>query len=485
LAESLTTRTVRGVAWTLPTSLVSRVVGLVGTLLLARYLAPAEYGEVMAAQIVTLIAFSTTTFGVGIYLLSNRDLTRADVFHATCWFNVTGVAALAVVWAGSGLIGDWLDAPNLVAYVPLFVLSLLLDRIAYVPERMLIRKLRFRWLSLARAAGELTFTGVSLGLARAGHGAMAIVWGSVARSGLRFVAIIAAVGWREWLEPHRLHLATLMKIIRTGVTISVAGIATLLQRRGDNLLVSVFFGNATMGAYNFAYNLADTPAVAIGEQLSDVVAASFPHAEGAKRQAAVVRACTMTSLIMFPLAFGLGAVAETVVAAFFDAKWAGVGGMLMLLSIVSAPRPIAHILHSYLFAGQHQRIVLRQEWLSLAILMTAIATIGQVDVHWTCVAVGIAFVLRTLMLMWVVRQLDGIPVSSFLVPLIRPIIACLLMVAAILVARPALMDLRPIIRLCVEIAIGAAVYLAGARLIFRAAAAELIGMVRSAVFRRG
>jgi O-antigen/teichoic acid export membrane protein len=88
---------------------------------------------------------------------------------------------------------------------------------------------------------------------------MAIVWGSVARSGLRFVAIIAAVGWREWLEPHRLHLATLMKIIRTGVTISVAGIATLLQRRGDNLLVSVFFGNATMGAYNFAYNLADTP----------------------------------------------------------------------------------------------------------------------------------------------------------------------------------------------------------------------------------
>jgi PST family polysaccharide transporter len=193
----------------------------------------------------------------------------------------------------------------------------------------------------------------------------------------------------------------------------------------------------------------------------------------------------MTSLIMFPLAFGLGAVAETVVAAFFDAKWAGVGGMLMLLSIVSAPRPIAHILHSYLFAGQHQRIVLRQEWLSLAILMTAIATIGQVDVHWTCVAVGIAFVLRTLMLMWVVRQLDGIPVSSFLVPLIRPIIACLLMVAAILVARPALMDLRPIIRLGVEIGIGAAVYLAGARLIFRAAAAELIGMVRSAVFRRG
>lgn len=461
------------------------MVGLVGTLLLARYLAPAEYGEVMAAQIVSLIAFSATTFGVGIYLLSNRDLTRAETFHATVWFNATGVVAFAALLALSVPIGDWLDAPNLVDYMPLFVLAVLLDRVAYVPERMLIRKLRFRWLSLARAGSELAFTGVTLGLAAAGHGAMSIVWGSVARSALRFVAIVLAVDWREWAEPHRLRRDTMSKIVRTGVTISVAGIATLLQRRGDNLLVSALYGHATMGAYNYAYNLADTPAVAIGEQLSDVVAASFPHAEGAKRQAAVVRACTMTSLIMFPLAFGLGAVAESVVQTFFPPKWAGIGGMLLLLAIVSAPRPMAHILHAYFFAAQRVRVVLWQEWLSLAILMAAIATLGQIDIHWACAAVGVAFVIRTLMLMWVVQRLDGIPMRRFLVPLVRPLIACLLMVGAIFAARPALGGLAPAARLGVEIGIGAAVYLAGARLIFREAAGELIGMVRSAVSRRG
>lgn len=485
MAESLTTRTVRGVAWTLPTSLGSRVVGLVGTLLLARYLAPAEYGEVMAAQIVTLIAFSATTFGVGIYLLSNRDLTRAEAFHATCWFNATGAAVLGVVWALGGVIGAWLDAPNLADYLPLFVASVMLDRIAYVPERMLIRGLRFRGLSIARAAGELVFTGTTLALAALGHGAMAIVWGSVARSALRFVAIVPAVGWREWLEPHRLRWATLRGILRTGVAISIAGIATLLQRRGDNLLISVFYGHAAMGAYNFAYNLADTPAVAIGEQLSDVVAASFPHAEGARRQAAVVRACTMTSLIMFPLAFGLGAVAETTVEALFDDRWAGVGAMLMVLAIVSAPRPIAHILHAYLFAAQRMRVVLYQEWLSLAILMAAVAAfgLGRVDLPWTCAAVGLAFVLRSLLLMWVIRRLDGIPLRSFLVPLLRPLLACALMVGAVLAARPALGALSPVARLGVEVGLGAAVYLAGARLIFRDAASELIAMVRSAISR--
>src|ERR1041384_6094655 len=102
---SLTARTIRGVAWTLPTSLATRVIGLVGTLVLARWLAPGEYGVGPAASIVTRTAFSVTTFGVGIYLLSNRDLTRAEIFHATCWFIATGVVALGVVWSLSGPFG--------------------------------------------------------------------------------------------------------------------------------------------------------------------------------------------------------------------------------------------------------------------------------------------------------------------------------------------------------------------------------------------
>lgn len=482
-STSLTARTVRGVAWTLPTTLGSRVVGLVGTLLLARYLAPAEYGEVMAAAIVTVTAFGVTTFGVGIYLLSNRELSRAEVFHASCWFLATGVTALALVWAASGPLGDWFDAPNLGRFMPLFVLSALLDRILFLPERMLLRQLRFRWLALSRAAGELVYTAASLILAASGFGAMSIAWATLARAALRFVATVSAVGWREWIEPHRLQRDILRRVIRSGLSISISSIATFLMRRWDNLLVSVLFGNATMGAYNYAYNLADTPAVAIGEQMSDVVAASFPHAEGAKRQAALVRACTMISLVMFPLAFGLGAVAGTVVDAFFDDKWASVGPMLVFLSILSAPRPMAHILQSYLYAGQRIAVVLWVEWLSLIAMMAAIATVGRLGILWTCGAVGAAYVARTLALLWMVDRLDRIALRTFLVPLVRPLLACGVMVAVIVAVRPMLASLAPVAQLAIEIVLGIAVYLAGARLIFRADAAEFIRLVRSSTAR--
>jgi len=319
--SSLTKRAVRGAAWTLPTSLASRAIGLVGTLLLAKFLLPAEYGEVSAASIIILTTSSVTTFGVGIYLVSNRELSRSDTFHATTWFVGTGVLALAVVLPMSGWFGKLFDAPGLGRYMPLFALTSLIERVNFLPERMLVRHLHFRWLSIARALGELTYTGVSVGLAAAGFGAMSIVWANLARSALRFVCIVPAVDRREWLEFHRLSWKTMWKMVNYGLNVSLASVATFAMRRWDNLIISRYFGPAVMGAYNYAYNLADTPAVALGEQMSDVVAASFPHVEQEKRAASLVRACTLISVIMFPLAFGLGAVAPTVVHTFFPQKW--------------------------------------------------------------------------------------------------------------------------------------------------------------------
>jgi PST family polysaccharide transporter len=274
----------------------------------------------------------------------------------------------------------------------------------------------------------------------------------------------------------------------------VASIAAALIRRWDNLLISRYFGAAAMGAYNYAYNLADTPAVAIGEPLTDVVTAAFPQAEGGKRQAALIRACTMISLIMFPLAFGLGAVADTVVDAFFNRTWANVGPMLMYLSLLAAPRPLASIVQSYLFAGHRVRVIIWLEWGSFLTLMAAIALFGSLTagnpafgssaILLTCGAVGAVFVLRTLASFATVTWLDGVPMRRFLSPLVRPLIGCATMVAAILAVRPLLAGLPAVVQLCLEVALGVVVYLAGAVVIFREAATEFIDLLGASFLRR-
>ena len=481
---TLRQRAVRSAAWTVPASVGSRAVGLLGTLLLARYLAPDEYGVVMAAAIAVTTASSVTTFGVGIYLVSNARLSRAETFHASCWFLLTGVAALIVTMLMGGALGRWFGAPGLAAFLPVLIVATLLERIFYVPERILVRQLRFGWLSLGRAAGELSFTVVAVVLAAHGTGAMAIAWGSLARAAVRFVAIVPAVDLREWLEPHRLRLATFLRIVGYGLNVSAASIVAFGIRRWDNLLISRYYGAAAMGAYNYAYNLADTPATAVGDQLSDIVAASFPHVDQRKRADALLHACVMVSMLMLPLSIGLAAVAPTIVSTFFDPRWSNVGAMLMVLSALSIARPLTSILASYFFASNRPAVVLWIECSSLLALVALLLTLGRINVNWACVCVGAVFVLRTLAGMWVVSRQDAISLAAFLAPMTGPLIACLVMFAGVTAARLALAGFPAPIQLLIEITLGAVIYAGGAWLIARQNCDELLRAVRSALHQR-
>lgn len=481
---TLRQRALRGAAWTLPTSVGSRAVGLLGTLLLARYLAPDEYGEVMAAAIAATSASSMTTFGVGIYLVATPRISRAETFHASCWFLATGAAALTGTLMAGDLIGRLSGAPGLVEFLPLLILSAVIERMFYVPERILARGLRFRRLSLARAVGELVFTGVSVAGAAYGGGAMAIAWGSLARAAVRFVAIVPAVEIRAWLEPHRLRLETFRTVAGFALSISAASIVTFGMRRWDNLLISRYFGAGPMGAYNYAYNLADTPGTAIGDPLGDVIAASFPQVDPPKRAEALVRCCAMVSMILFPLSIGLAVVAPTVVATFFDPRWADVGQMLMALSALSIARPLAGILGSYLCATGRPSLVLWLECASLAALVAAMAVLGLAGITWACAAVSAVFVLRTLAGMWIVRRQDGVALSEFLRPMAGPLAACVAMVAGVSAVRLGLEGLAPAVRLAFEVAAGAGAYVGTALVVARPACDELLRAVRSAVHRR-
>ena len=482
-AATLRQRAVRSAAWMLPASVGSRAVGLLGTLLLTRYLAPDEYGVVMAAALAVTTASSATTFGIGTYLVANAEISRAERFHASCWFLAIGVAvSLGMLMAG-GPLERWSGAPGLAAFLPALIAATLLDRISYVPERLLIRNLRCGWLSLARAGGELIYTAVCVTLAVLGWGADAIVWGTMARASVRFLAIVPAVDIREWLEPHRLRLATLIGIAGYGLTVSLATMAGFVMRRWDNLLISRYFGAGVMGAYNYAYNLADTPGTAIGDQVNDILSASFPRVAPRNRIAALVNSCAMVSIVMLPLSIGLAVVAPTVVTAIFDPRWSDVGPMMVCLSSLAVSRPLTGVLGAYLYAVRRPTAVLWIECASLIGVVAAISTVGRAGITWACLSVAAVFVLRLLAAMWMISRKDGVPISAFLLPMARPLAVCAAMAAGVSMARLALMDLTPLLRLLVEIALGAAIYVVGIVLADRSACGELLRAVRSALFK--
>jgi PST family polysaccharide transporter len=462
----------------------SRALGLVGTLVVTRFVSPADYGEVSVAAVLVMTANQFSTIGFGQYLAATPDAPRSVAFHVTSFHVALGGLALGLLLASGGALGPLLDAPRMARFLPGLALSGLMDRVAFVPERILVRDLRFGRLSMGRSAGDLAHSAVSVTLAAFGWGAAAIVAGNVVRSSVRLLAFVGSVERRDWLEPCRLTIRQTRELLAFGVPMALGALCAFAARRWDNLLVSRLFGPGPTGMYNLAYNLADVPAIQVGEQIGDVLLPSFARIAPERRAAALVRSMGLLSLVVFPLAVGLGVVAPTLVRAVFDARWRPLAPMLVLLSALSVARPVGWTVASYLQARQMPRFIFWLEALKLALLVAGILSFGRRGPLWACAAVGIAFAAHAVASLWVVRWMDRVPLRRSLASLAPALGACLVMVAAVLLARRALVaygDVRPVLGLASEVLVGVVAYTAAAYLLARTASRDLIAKLRDAL----
>ncbi|WP_394832888.1 oligosaccharide flippase family protein [Pendulispora rubella] len=483
----MTTKAVRGASWTIATSVGSRAIGLVGTLAITYFLVPDIIGEVSDASVLILSAMQLSTIGVGQYVIAKPDSGRDVAWHATVFHMALGLLAIGLVTLFRDRFGGFLSAPTMARYVPGLALAAVFDRVAFMPERLLARDMQFRVIGLSRTVGEVTYSIASVALAFAGLGGMALVLANVARSILRCAMLCMAVDRREWLTPSPLSKKTTRAMLAFGLPFSVSASASFAARRWDNLLVSNFFGPTVLGEYNLAYNLADIPAVQVGEQIGDVLLPSFSHMGAAQRKRALVRSTALLALIVFPLAVGLGAVANTAVATLLRKEWHSVGPMLTLLAALSVARPVGWTIASYLVAREMTRPLMWLGLFQVGSLLACIAAIGRAGPLWTCVAVGVAFAAHALASMVVVARADNITVGSLVMSCVGPLLACIPLVLAVIGARHGLAWLGEMPRgvgLVVEIIAGALGYVAGALFLARKTAADFLGLVRSALGRR-
>jgi PST family polysaccharide transporter len=235
--------------------------------------------------------------------------------------------------------------------------------------------------------------------------------------------------------------------------------------------------------YNLAYNLADVPAIQVGEQIGDVLMPSFARLEAARRPDALVRSITLLALVVFPLAIGLGAVAPTLVAAVFDARWRPMAPMLVLLSSLSVARPVGWTIESYFQARQMPRLILLLEAFKVIALLACIATFGRASPLHTCAAVGVAFGAHAFLSLWLARVVDAVPLGAALRGMGSALVACLPMIAAVLLVRRGLAagGVAPVAALVVEVLAGAVGYGIGALLAARSLAEDLLARVVDAL----
>ena len=440
---------------------------------------PDVVGAVNDAMIIGLTANWMTIWGFNQYVIvkgrgEDSDAVTFHVLVAHVAFAVIGLGLVALL---GGRLAPLFDAPTAAAFVPGMALSMFIRRVGSTAEKVLIRNMHFRAIGVQTAIGETTYAIVSVSLAYRGWGGSAIVVGNIVQSTVMAGFAMIAAG-RTWWTPTRLSGARFREMIKFGLPLSVQATAHNASRYWDNLTISHYFGADGAGLYNMAYNLADIPAVHVGEQLASVLLPSFARLEPERRPRAFERATALLSLLIFPMAVGLGLVAKPLIAVALSPEWQGVAPLLTVLAALSVFRPVTWVISTYMEANLQTRRYMWLEIVKLGVLLGSIALLSRWGVVWAAAGVGVAFGFAAIFGVWMVLH-DGPSPARVARGFVEPLLACGVMVAVVLGLRHAIDGAAGRWgELVIEIGAGAVSYVAAALVICRATARDFLALAK-------
>jgi O-antigen/teichoic acid export membrane protein len=267
---------VRGAGVTVFSQGVVFAVQMIATVVLARLLAPSDFGVV---TMVTTFSLLLMSFGQNGYAEAVIQREEMDHFLASnlFWINVGVGLLMAIGFAAAGSLLARFYGDLRVAQVAVWIsLTIFISSTSVLHLALLKRALRFSVTSANDVLSSVMSVVVSIICAWAGWGYWALVAGVIARPLVQSVGAWCLCRWIPTL-PRR--VAGTGSIVRFALNVYGRFSFNYITRNTDNLLVGWRFGPASLGFYKKAYDLFLLPANQLLTPVSDVVLSTLSRLE--------------------------------------------------------------------------------------------------------------------------------------------------------------------------------------------------------------
>jgi PST family polysaccharide transporter len=278
----------RAAAALLARTVVMRGVTALGTVALARILAPADFGVYAVLVLLQTVLSFFADFGLGPSLVQQeRDPTRQEM--ATAWFmqQLLWVVCVAAIWIVAPLVGRLFPSlgPDFQWQLRLLSLSIAFTLIRSLPSAMLVRVLRFPELASIDVVAHVVFYATAVVLAMLGAG----VWSFAVALTLQnaTAAILTNLAWRHW-PGFYFSRAIAGRLLRFGVAFQAANVANALRDGVVPLFGGLAGGVAAIGYLQFSLRVSQLTS-SVNEIIARVMFPSFSRIkQDAERTARVL-----------------------------------------------------------------------------------------------------------------------------------------------------------------------------------------------------
>lgn len=480
--ETVKREATRGVAWAGAESVLRQLIQITAQLLLARLLAPADFGVLGMALVFQGVAQLLADFGIGSAIVQKQQpdpLTLSSSF----WANLAVSSLLALLMVASApLVGQFYASDEVVPVVQALSLSLLLGGLRTLPRALLYKDLQFGVLARIGIVSSFVGTGVALTMAATGFGLWSLVAQPLAGNITETVLLWLANRWRpQWA----FSWASMRDVAHFSYGVLGTNLLNYASRNADNLLIGKVLGSNLLGYYALAYQIMLYP---LSQVAGVIVKVMFPALSRLQNEPEQVRAAflggvSMIAFVTFPMMLGLYAVSSDFIIVVFGEKWLPMRTVLEIFCGIGLQQSIGTTVGTIYMATGHSQLMLRVT-LYLTPLILASFVVGlQWGIEGVAACYGVVSLVLFFVLARIALKLIGLRVGTMLIAMARPLLAALLMLVGTLAVVQALPSASPAMRLTLASASGAVLYILITFVINRAQALRLLALIRSAFGR--
>lgn len=317
---SLTGRAFAGSFWLFALRGAYEAFYLIRIVIIARILAPRDFGLMGIALLVvgTVETFSTTGFHDA--LIQRKETSRDELDIAWSLMIIRGALLFLILYFAAPLAAGFFHEPNSVLIIRVIALTSLFQGFNNVAIVLFRKELEFYKQFLFQFLGIAVDFAVSVSLALILRSVWALVFGLVAGDLARCVMSYV-------LSPHqpafRLQLKRATKLFHFGKWVLGSTILLFLILQGDGFFVGKFLGATLLGLYQMANRISNTPATELTHIVSQV---AFPvyaklQEEPVRLREAYLRIIQLIAFLAFPLAAFIFSLSSDFTRIFLGDKW--------------------------------------------------------------------------------------------------------------------------------------------------------------------
>ena len=466
-------RAVSGVKWSTISQVGRQVAQLLTTIILARLLAPSDFGIIGMATVVIGFAGIFKDLGTSAAIIQKQGLSN-DLLSSIFWINAGfGTLSMVALFAGAPLIGWFYHDPRVIGVLQILSLSFFISGLSILQKTLLERSLAFRALAKVEISAVVCGAIVGISMALSGAGVWSLVFQTLTNVTLTTILLWLSSPWRPTWE---FHWRDVKSISSYSLNLIGFNIFNYFVRNADYLLIGRYLGAQDLGYYTLAYRILLFPLQNISAVIGRVMFPAYSSIQHDNRRFCFVylKIAATIAFITFPMMMGVLVLAEPFIVTVFGDNWQPVILLVMILAPVGLLQSIGTT------TGAIYQAKGRTDWMfrwgiGAGIFITLAFVIG---LQWGIVGVTVAYAIAVFSISYlsfaIPFRLIDLKVVRLLGVLWRPLLNSVIMFATILTFKAILpLTLSSVMVLNLSVVLGIVVYGASSWMINRKLLYEL------------